>query len=60
MPSSDILAQLNICFVEPLQIATVIREDNVEDVYDDDIGIQMNKQVLLEELSPFRARSNYN
>ncbi len=46
--------------MEPSQIATAIKEDNVEDVNDDNIGMEMNKQVLLEELSPPRARLNYD
>jgi hypothetical protein len=60
MPSSDISTRPDICSMEPSQIATAIKEDNVEDVNDDNIGMEMNKQVLLEELSPPRARLNYD
>jgi hypothetical protein len=41
-------------------MAIVAREDDVEDVNDDDIGTKMNEQVLLEDLSPTKARLNYN
>ncbi len=41
-------------------MVTIAREDDVEDVNDDDIGIEMNKQVLLKELNPPRARLNYD
>jgi hypothetical protein len=41
-------------------MAIVPREDDVEDFNDDDIGMEMNTQVLLEELSPPRARLNYD
>jgi hypothetical protein len=32
-----------------LQMATITKEDNVEDLNDDDIGIEMNKQVPFED-----------
>jgi hypothetical protein len=38
IPFNDISARPDICFTEPLQMATVAREDDVEDVNDDDIG----------------------
>jgi len=36
-----------------------IREDDVKDFNDDNIGMKMNKQVL-EKLSPPKARLNYD
>ncbi len=36
-------------FPKLLQMATAIREDDVEDFNDDDIGIEMNKQVPFED-----------
>ncbi len=42
----------------PSQMAIVAREDDVEDVNDDDIGMKMNRQVPLEELSPSIIRLN--
>jgi hypothetical protein len=59
-PSSDISARLDIFFVELSQMATIVKEDNVEYSNDDDIGMEMNKQVPLEDLNPFKARLNYN
>jgi hypothetical protein len=41
-------------------MAIVATEDDVEDVDDDNIGTKMNKQVLLKDLSPTRARLNFN
>jgi hypothetical protein len=38
----------------------LIKEDDVEDVNDEDIGTEMNKQVPLEDLSPTKARLNYD
>jgi hypothetical protein len=35
-----------------------VRREN--DVNDDNLGENMNKQVPLEELSPFKAKLNYN
>ncbi len=58
--SSDVLAQRDIFCAEPSQIATVGREDDVDDVDDGDIGTEMNKQVLLEDLSPTKTRLNYD
>ncbi len=60
IPPSDILARLDICSMEPLQMAIVDKEDDVEDFNDDDIDIEMNRQVSLEKLSPLRARLNYD
>ncbi len=60
IPSNNILARPNMCSMEPLQIAIAAREDDVKDINDNDIGTKMNKQVPLEELSPPRARLNYN
>ncbi len=50
----------DIYYVEPSQIAITVREDNVKDVNDDDIGTEMNKQVAMEELRPPRAILNYD
>jgi len=41
-------------------MATTSKEDDVEDVNDDDIGTEMNKQVLIEDLSPTKVSLNYN
>jgi len=41
-------------------MTTTAKEDDVEDLNDDDIGIEMDKQVSLEDLSPLKARLNYN
>jgi hypothetical protein len=60
MPSSDVSTWPDIYFVEALQIAIAIKEDNVKDVNDDNIFMEMNRQVLMEELSPPRAKLNYN
>jgi len=60
IPPSDILARLDICSTEPLQMAIVDKEDDVEDFNDDDIDIEMNRQVSLKKLSPLRARLNYD
>jgi len=46
--------------VEPSQMTTTVKEDNVKNVNDDDIGMEMNRQILLEELSPPRAKLNYD
>ncbi len=60
MPSSDIVTRPNICFAKPLQTTIVVKEGDVKDVNDDDINIEINKQVFLKELSPPRAILNYN
>jgi len=60
MPLNDILAQPNIYYVEPSQMTTTAKEDNIKDVNDDDIGMEMNIQILLEKLSPPRTRLNYD
>ncbi len=44
----------------PLQSPTIGREGDVEDVDDDDIGKEMNKQVPFEDLNPIKVRLNYN
>jgi len=41
-------------------MTTTIREDDVKDFNDDNIGMKMNRQVLLEKLSPSKARLNYD
>jgi hypothetical protein len=41
-------------------MAIVVREDNVEDFNDDNISMEMNKQVVFKELSPIKANLNYN
>jgi hypothetical protein len=46
--------------VEPSQTPIVGKEDDVEDVDDDDIGTEMNKQVPLEDLNPPKAMLNYD
>jgi hypothetical protein len=46
-PSNDILARLNISFMELSQMATIAGEDNIKDFNDDDINMEMNKQVPL-------------
>jgi hypothetical protein len=60
MPLNDILARPDIYYVEPSQMTTTAKEDNVKNVNDDDIGMETNRQILLEELSPPRARLNYD
>jgi hypothetical protein len=60
IPSNNVLAWHDIYFVEPSQIAIAIKEDDIKDVNDDDIGTKMNKQVPLKELRPPRARLNYD
>jgi hypothetical protein len=60
MPLNDILARPNIYYVEPSQMTTTAKEDNIKDVNDDDIGMEMNIQILLEKLSPPRTRLNYD
>jgi hypothetical protein len=58
--SNDILARLDIFFVEPSQMASIAKKDDVKDLNDDDIGMEMNKQVPLEDLNAFKARLNYD
>jgi hypothetical protein len=36
-------------------MATSVKEDDVEDLNDDDIGMKMNKQVLFEDLGPLNV-----
>ncbi len=57
---SDILAWPNISSMELSQTTTIVREDDVKDFNDDDIGTKMNKQVLLEDLSPTKTIFNDN
>jgi hypothetical protein len=59
-PSNDILAWLDISFTKLLQMTTATKEDNVKDFNDDNIGMEMNKQVPFEYLSPTSARLNYD
>jgi hypothetical protein len=60
IPSIDISTRHDIYFTKFSQTAIVVKEDNVKDVNDDDIGMEMNRQVPLEDLSPPKARLNYN
>jgi hypothetical protein len=46
--------------MELSQTTTIVREDDVKDFNDDDIGTKMNKQVLLEDLSPTKTIFNDN
>jgi hypothetical protein len=41
-------------------MTTATKEDNVKDFNDDNIGMEMNKQVPFEYLSPTSARLNYD
>jgi hypothetical protein len=41
-------------------MTTTAKEDDVEDLNDDDIGIEMINKFFLRILSPLKARSNYN
>lgn len=59
-PSNDILTWLDISFTKLSQMTTATKEDNVKDFNDDDIGMEMNKQVPLEDLNPTSARLNYD
>jgi hypothetical protein len=59
-PFNDISTWLHISSTESSHIATITRKDDVEDFNDDDIGMEMNKQVLLEDLSLIKFRLNYN
>jgi hypothetical protein len=59
-PSNDISTQLDISSMEPSQTTITVREDDVKDFNDDDIGTKMNKQVPLDDLSPPKVRLNYN
>ncbi len=59
-PFSGILARLDISSMEPLQMAIDVWEDDVKDLNDDDIGMEMSKQVLFKDLNPLKARLNYN
>jgi len=48
--------------MELLQTPIIGREDDAEDVDDDDddISEEMNKQVLLKDLSPGKTKLNYD
>jgi hypothetical protein len=59
-PSTDISTQLDISSTKPSQMATIVSEDNVKDFNDDDIGMKMNKQVPLDNLSPPKIGFNYD
>jgi hypothetical protein len=41
-------------------MAIDVWEDDVKDLNDDDIGMEMSKQVLFKDLNPLKARLNYN
>jgi hypothetical protein len=41
-------------------MAIIVKEDDVEDVNDDDISMEANKQGFIEELNPLKTRLNYN
>ncbi len=56
--SNDVLACPNICSMELSESPPTGREDDVEDVDDDDISEEMNKQVPFKDLSPTKARLN--
>ncbi len=58
--SNDISTHLDICFVEPLQTPIAGNEDDVNNVNDDNIGEEMNKQIPLENLYLAKVRLNYN
>ncbi len=57
MYQHDLTTTLQNCHKWPLLL---IKEDDVEDVNDEDIGTEMNKQVPLEDLNPTKARLNYD
>jgi hypothetical protein len=57
-PSNDILAQFDISSTKLSQMATIAREDDVKDCNDDDIGMEMNKQVPLDNLSSAKIKLN--
>ncbi len=60
MSSINISIELDIWYVKPSQTTTVVKEDDVKDVNDDDISTKMKRQVFLEELNPHRIRLNYD
>ncbi len=45
--SNEVLTWPDICFMESSQTPITVREDDVKDVDDDDIGEEMNKKFLL-------------
>jgi hypothetical protein len=57
---NDVSAKPNIYSAKLSQMAATRRGDVVEDVDDDDIGMEMNKQVPLKDLNPTKTRLNYN
>ncbi len=57
--SSDVLTWSETYCTKPLQIPIDGRDDD-EDVDDNDIGEEMNKQVHLEDLNLVKTRLNYN
>ncbi len=57
-PSNDISAQLDVSFIELSQTTTAIKEDNVKDFNDDDIGMNMNKQVHFEDMNLVKVKLN--
>ncbi len=56
----DVSTRLDFYYAELAQTPLVEKEDDVEDVEDVDIGDEMNKQVPLEDLSPTKAKLNYD
>jgi hypothetical protein len=46
--------------MEPSQNPTIGREDDIEDVDNDDIGEEMNKQVPFKDLNTSKVRLNYD
>ncbi len=58
--SSDVSKWLDICFVEPSQIPIGGKEDDVEDVNNDDVGEEMDKQVFLKDLNLVKFKLNYD
>jgi hypothetical protein len=58
--SNDISTRLDISSIESSHKTIAIRDKDVKDFNDDDIGTKMNKQIPLEGLSPTKARLNYD
>jgi hypothetical protein len=46
--------------MELSQTTAIVKEEDVKDVNDDDSGTEMNRQVLLKDLSPPKATLYYN
>ncbi len=47
IPSSDISTWPNIYPLEPSQMATIVKEDDVKDFHDDDISTKVKDKFLL-------------